>query len=1041
MYVAKYMRFFRSEDPQTTSRMGLLDRFRKRAGISAATEMPSEPPKTGKESPKPAEELSALSPDSSADGKSASAVIEAEAPAETFKGVVFDEKLIPFYFRVHEGREVQPVVTDKFLNKSKAQYNTAWLAREIVQNFVDHNRGPNKGTLNGVSVTSEQLPASEIFPHGGRRFVISGEWPFEDTTGLTSMHSEKSSEGESAGGNGIGLKQTVLRYIRDFGVQRFEVAGEGWQVDYSLARKDQINARLLSEALKHNAMPTAQVKHDWLVAEIKPGEKTGKTFYSIDTDNAEVIASLEKMSELGESRDNPWLQNPNFSNDNGTIKWLPLSEKGKEPEGRLFINGQVMNFKQAGKTAENYWRGPEGVSIALHNVKYEMSIDRPPVPTYGLENYMDNLIKSMTKEEILGQLRESEYIWGRGNADTGGFDTKGCFVLIKKLAEALRWGLYKNGRKDKYSSDEFAVHFPKKYLAVDARLSDSQHDDLEKRGFILCPNFFEDVGMPKASGELSSVEVAKTRTPQSSANDFERLSKEKGIPVSCESMEGKVAGVAQFFKYIRERMSADDVRVNKVGEKKDGEGKTVAWRFDLPGTKLPKELLFSQLLKIKKGDKNQELLSFVRGAVLYGLKERIFKNANTAQGEYVTTFSLTSDAASGEDGLLVLNSEAKTDGGFSWEVELDENTVALFEKEFFSTNKVVSTNGEANAVQTDTIEERQPKQVTESPEQVAWHGESSQPAEVARDIEVDLGKTIGKKAERKDLRERMGKGEEVGGEQRGGNRDIKEIIKPASAAEAEKIDVLAAKIPELAAAVRVLAEVAHEGEKATKETKEERKNEVEKYLDWKESDNFYGKLAGNADYLNGKTLVEIFDSYNQADIPVIRVAGDEKKNPEKRALARISRRLEELANAMAPAEEKVEDFELVFEPTDVQLTKLGLLRSYFYAATGARLPNDLFVFRGTGTKAINIAQRAIGIHEEVLAQSFDEAVTAFVHEAAHNKSMNHDVEFMHMLQALFGEMRKKVSEVGRKIRNGSATPEEQALIDMDETWGAIDNRV
>ncbi len=70
-------------------------------------------------------------------------------------GVITDQKLLQYAFAL-KGEDVQPITTDKFLDKSREQYNEAWLTREIVQNFVDHNP-TEPGTLNGVQITSKDI--------------------------------------------------------------------------------------------------------------------------------------------------------------------------------------------------------------------------------------------------------------------------------------------------------------------------------------------------------------------------------------------------------------------------------------------------------------------------------------------------------------------------------------------------------------------------------------------------------------------------------------------------------------------------------------------------------------------------------------------------------------------------------------------------------------------------------------------------------------------------------------------------------------------
>jgi hypothetical protein len=184
---------------------------------------------------------------------------------EKIEGVATDQKLLQFFYKL-KGVDAHAIATDSFLDKSRDEYNSAWLTRELVQNFVDHNP-QHPGTLDGVRFSSEPLKS------GGRRFRIEGGWPFEDPTGVLSPHSDKPEDRNTAGGNGIGLKQTAIRFLRDFGVQRFEIDGEGWAANYRLAKAADVNAEWSSMP----EVPLHKVKHDWLLADIQETKPTGRT--------------------------------------------------------------------------------------------------------------------------------------------------------------------------------------------------------------------------------------------------------------------------------------------------------------------------------------------------------------------------------------------------------------------------------------------------------------------------------------------------------------------------------------------------------------------------------------------------------------------------------------------------------------------------------------------------------------------------------------------------------------------------------------------
>ncbi|MBI2596184.1 hypothetical protein HYW46_05635 [Candidatus Daviesbacteria bacterium] len=87
------------------------------------------------------------------------------------EGVATDQKLLQYFYRL-KGVDAHAIATDRFLDKSRDEYNAAWLTRELVQNFVDHNP-QHPGTLNGVRFTQEPLQ------NGGMRVRIEGDWPFK----------------------------------------------------------------------------------------------------------------------------------------------------------------------------------------------------------------------------------------------------------------------------------------------------------------------------------------------------------------------------------------------------------------------------------------------------------------------------------------------------------------------------------------------------------------------------------------------------------------------------------------------------------------------------------------------------------------------------------------------------------------------------------------------------------------------------------------------------------------------------------------------
>ena len=133
----------------------------------------------------------------------------------------------------------------------------------------------------------------------------------------------------------------------------------------------------------------------------------------------------------------------------------------------------------------------------------------------------------------------------------------------------------------------------------------------------------------------------------------------------------------------------------------------------------------------------------------------------------------------------------------------------------------------------------------------------------------------------------------------------------------------------------------------------------------------------------------------------------------------------------------IEDFTIVREPSMEQLERLVVLRDTFYLLTGNTADNQLFIFQGQGAKGVNIGREGLGIHEEVINGSFQEAFNTFVHEAAHNNPYagGHDLEFRATTEALNGRAIERLMEAMDKADKGEAlTSSERRLVDLRREW-------
>ena len=486
-------------------------------------------------------------------------------------------------------------------------------------------------------------------------------------------------------------------------------------------------------------------------------------------------------------------------------------------------------------------------------------------------------------------------------------------------------------------------------MAKDSTLSSAQEKDLQQQGYVLCPAEFESIGMAKASSRLSNLEVAASQKPNTYRADsgMEKLAEESGIQVAYEDLSRLKPD--QLITLVRDRMSSQGFEVifNEANPN------LVRLKLNID---LPKELL-AKILPNPKTEQ-QKLLYFLRGVAFQGLEENVFKRIFLAQGEYVTTFDTQHDSATKESVLFVRNIKAASDQGVFVEIEFEDEHLKL---------KELLNGGAKAAPKPKETPKGEPTTTTQEPS--------------ATGEQVETAKTEGKKPEVV-------------------IKEVESVLTLEQVAELEKI------VPGITSAIQQLQEATQKIE----QQKAEEKTRIEKYKEWRDSDQAIQLAEENAGYINGRALGEIVSAYNRAEIPVamaVSKAGEEERQLSSQ-LKDIKATLQEAINKINP-DGKVEDFEMVFNPETRQLAQLGLLRIYAYLTTASKIENKLFIFRGTGTTGINMGREAIGIHERELDQNFLEAVGIFTHELAHNEHMDHDVGFMTTMEALFLETNRKLT--------------------------------
>ena len=524
--------------------------------------------------------------------------------------------------------EVHIVSSGNFMDKSaKDNYNGDWVAREIAQNFIDHNPEPNAQTLNGVQFieNSGQAVNSNIFQ-------VIGPWAFEHNTGLTTGYSGNKGE-NSAGGNGIGIKQVALLLLRPedarsqgFGTKRFTITGNGWEVSYRYISKEELQKQVPESKFKFTT--------GWLVAEEKKAKPSNECTYSIETSNPELKAALRQMPDLGVHDSNPYLLNPDYKSEQGSIKWLAEGDSG-----RLFLNGQVMktNLTQTNSSTnpsnpnkDSSWDTLPGVTVAL-NQKYEITLDRNPFDEYSLgSKIFKPFITSMPTEDLITQINKSKAFWTSENLDNYNHPKSGALILIKEMVNELRW-------RNDYSRENFTELFGEHYYKNHSN-SDQDIKELRDAGKSIVPDFMGYIGCPSATIHIDKTAQIKLET-LSSKSEYEitRAAKD-GIIVSSLKPEASTVDTSEKF-YIKFQGFLEQYNYSLI----DTEQGTNKITFSMP--ELNNALIAHPLSSYDDKNPEQIFLLQLRGFIEEGLRKNYISENDLllTSKDFVYKFGLKED--------------------------------------------------------------------------------------------------------------------------------------------------------------------------------------------------------------------------------------------------------------------------------------------------------------------------------------------------------------------------------------------------------------
>jgi hypothetical protein len=525
--------------------------------------------------------------------------------------------------------EVHIVSSGNFMDKSaKDNYNGDWVAREIIQNFIDHNPAPNEQTLNNVRFIENSGNAAN-----SSIFQVIGPWAFEHNTGLTTSYSENKRE-NSAGGNGIGIKQVALLLLRPenarsqgFGAEHFTITGNSWEVSYRYISREELQ--------QHVPKSQFEFKTGWLVAEEKKAPPSNECIYSIQTSNPELKAALRQMPDLGVHDNNPYLSNPDYKSEQGSIQWLTEGDSG-----RLFLNGQVMktnltqissNTNPSDSNKDSNWDTLPGVTVAL-NQEYDITLDRNPFTESKLgSEILRPLVESMPTEDLITQIKKSKAFWTSENLDNYNH-TSGALILIKEMVRELEYH-----RKD-YLKQDFVKHFDEHYYKNYGD-SDTDIKELREAGKSIVPKFMSGIGCPAAATLIDKTAQIKSDTLYAKSEyDITRDAK-NGIIVSSLKPETSMVDTSEKF-YTNFHSFLEKYNYSII----DTELGTNKITFSMP--KLNSALMAHPLSSHDDQNPEQIFLLQLRGFIEEGLRRNYIseKDLLLANKDFVYKFGLKEDS-------------------------------------------------------------------------------------------------------------------------------------------------------------------------------------------------------------------------------------------------------------------------------------------------------------------------------------------------------------------------------------------------------------
>ncbi len=588
--------------------------------------------------------------------------------SKKLKQVSAGEAFRTYYAIKHPGVSVEALFAVTALKKGRIGSETEekhkpipWYVREIgIQNWIDEN--PQGQNLDGVDVTLS--PAS----NKKTRLTIKGNWAFPSFQALTAIATGKANDNNSAGGLGIGLKESSRDLLEHKIIDNLTVIGEGWSVTYRIPPIEEVQKVLLQHGVEP---PEAYLLSE--LRELNSNEyEAGTCSYVIETDNEEFIKTFAKLKDMAPHKDHPSLQNPDYhyigiekKTKNGVTQERPCNFRIKwhdslKTRGELFIQGQPWSYLSNVNPEEGFFKGAEGVTLELGaSGKFHHDSDRNPLNQYAFKKCIEKLTKTMNSNDRKVQLVKSFPIWSQHRDETdSNRNRNGAFILLEQIVEDIQWDF-----ANKFTLNTLKELFPgKDFIAINndvtEYISDEEIAELKRQGKTICPKFFTALGVPlyqkprpiivQEPQPINLISEVHNRQPNSKAANvaFKEVMQNLGIEVDYTILDISSNDHRGFFIELQNQLRSSAVEL-KLG--KDGELEFI-FNQNIAANLMMKPF-FSKII----GDEllNQKTwIQTIRNLIFWGLENKVLQYPSLIAQLHLATFNINYDSEAKKNNLM-----------------------------------------------------------------------------------------------------------------------------------------------------------------------------------------------------------------------------------------------------------------------------------------------------------------------------------------------------------------------------------------------------